>query len=98
MNWKITILTRVKLVRSQFDGNVVQSRTFNIIQNVGFFRIGKYQRVETIRRNLDHQLHRKESLKTKDKKNVFEVEYGIGSCKRGETHTQHIIGEKNRVH
>ena len=47
MNWKITILTRVKLVRSQFDDNGVQSRTFNINQNVGFFRIGKYQRDPT---------------------------------------------------
>ena len=55
-------LTFIKLVRCQCDGDSVQNRKFDFIHNVRFFRIGKNRRVETIRRNLDHQLHRKKFL------------------------------------
>ena len=55
-------LTFIKLVRCQSDGDSVQNRKFDFIHNVRFFRIGKNRRVETIRRNLDHQLHRKKFL------------------------------------
>ena len=55
-------LTFIKLVRCQCDGDSVQNRKFDFIHNVRFFRIGKNRRVETVRRDLDHQLHRKKFL------------------------------------
>ena len=55
-------LTFIKLVRCQSDGDSVQNRKFDFIHNVRFFRIGKNRRVETVRRDLDHQLHRKKFL------------------------------------
>ena len=55
-------LTFIKLVRCQSDGDSVQNRKFDIVHNIRFFRIGKNRRIETIRRDFDHQLHRNEFL------------------------------------
>ena len=55
-------LTFIKLVRCQCDGDSVQNRKFDIVHNIRLFRIGKNRRIKTIRRDFDHQLHRKKFL------------------------------------